>query len=157
MFAMAESDFCQQSSHRWSTFESEWRPVFKVKHKSWKFSHSKSTSALRWIKYFSCSLKQYVPKYVIICVWSKRRRGSNKSHVDGKFNDWSVSACSIFLVRGGRELCYFSCRLDRITRHHSKSTTRNPQHLLQIWGINDLVNIANQNDKSSWRCEIRHT
>ncbi len=58
---MAKSDFCQQSSHQWSTFESDWRPVFKVKRKSRKFSHSKSTNALPEVtrKNFLLTLEEF--------------------------------------------------------------------------------------------------
>lgn len=39
--------FVNNPDAQWSTFESVWRPVFKVKRKSWKFSRFKSMSALK--------------------------------------------------------------------------------------------------------------
>lgn len=161
MFVVAKSDFCQQSSHRWSTFESEWRPVFKVKRKSWKFSHGKSTSALR-VKYFPCSLKEhYVPKSPKF--GAKEVEALTIATQKGSLTiDWLISACYILLVLGGRKLLATSVvawtALPAImARVQQNSTASVAKSTGETHRLNDLVNIANQNDKSSWRYEVRHT
>lgn len=78
------------------------------------------------------------------------------------FNDWSILAWYILLVYGARELCYFICHLDCITvlitaRIQENSSASIAKTTRETRRLHDSVNVANQNDKSSWIREIGHT
>lgn len=131
MFVVCILFTCQHPSQIWflstgqSTFQFEWNPVFKVKHKPGKFSRSECSKKKK-----KMILNLSLPKF-------KDSEAVRKSHICGRLMiDWTLSAYFISLEKLRILQLYLTGKVEQ----NSTATVKECTEDMQI--LNGLVNIG---------------